>query len=73
MSMAGIQPPRDKSAELVLSELKLLKKYGKISENDPIEKRLKILILLFENLEPKTAWGFRKQLKIIRDYNSRPP
>ena len=44
-----------------------------ITNNDPIEKRLKLLAALFEDCEPLTAEGFKKQLWIVQGFYKTPP
>lgn len=53
---------------MAMDQLLMLENYGAIHETDGIEKRLTILIALFDSIEPKTAEGFRRQLEIIHEY-----
>lgn len=70
--MRGIPTPRGFSAKIVLEYLEHLNGYGAISESDDIEKRLSLLIALFDCLEPETTEALRKQLSIVRTHNNPP-
>ena len=65
--------PRGKSAKDVLDHLMMLERYGAISDEDDIEKRLNLLASLFDCMEQPTADGFRKQLRIVRKFKNKPP
>ena len=65
--------PSQRSAKNALVHLKMLEKYGGINENDSIEKRLNVLIALFDYVEQPTADALKKQLIIVRKFNERPP
>ena len=71
--VSDIPAPREVSAREALKNLRLLEEYGAISETDPIEKRLLVLIALFDSIEQLTADGFRKQLYVVREYLKKPP
>lgn len=71
--VSDIPAPREVSAREALKNLRLLEEYGAISETDPIEKRLLVLIALFDSIEQPTADGFRKQLYVVREYLKKPP
>lgn len=62
-----IPTPRCSSIREVLYQLEQLREYGAISLNDPIEKRLQVLIALFECVEQPTANALKKQLKLVHD------
>lgn len=68
-----IPVPSDDAAKAVYQELVYLARWGLIHENDPIERRLKVLIKLFDYEAPRTADGFRKQLDVVQGYKNRPP
>ena len=70
--MCFIPPPAESSAKFVLQHLRNLEKCGAISDNDPIEKRLKVLAALFDCWEQPTADALRKQLRIVREFNESP-
>ena len=70
--MKQIPPPSQDNARSVLWHLRFLEEYGGISDNDPIEKRLQVLIALFDCSEQPTADALKKQLKIVREFNKSP-
>lgn len=70
--MARIPPPSEKTAQFVLEQLRTLENFGAITDGDPIEKRLKVLIALFDCWEQPTADALREQLKIICEYYNSP-
>lgn len=68
-----IPPPRLESAEDALWHLGYLEKMGGISLDDSIEKRLSVLIALFDCTDQPTADGFKKQLQIVHEFYKKPP
>lgn len=70
--VSDVPAPKPVNAKAALMQLKMLEKYRAISENDPLEKRLRILAGLFDCVEQPTADGFRKQLKIVQEYYAGP-
>ena len=60
--------PRDSNAREALRQLQNLESYCAIGPNDPLEKRLRILISLFDYIEQPTADGFRAQLDVVHDF-----
>ena len=67
-NLATIPAPRPENAKAALEQLWELNRYGAIHESDDIERRLELMIALFDCAEPKTTEGFRKQLEIIREF-----
>lgn len=67
-NMAHIPVPSELAAKGALEQLRYLEKYGAISDNDPIEKRLNLLAALFDCIAQPTADGFRQQLDIVRKF-----
>lgn len=67
-----IPPPSQEGARSALWQLRYLERYGGISESDSIEKRLIVLIALFECSEQPTADAFKKQLEVVREFNKKP-
>lgn len=67
-NMRSVPIPSQESAKRVLGHLRYLEKYGGISERDPIEKRLKVLIALFDCSEQRTADSLKKQLKLVQEF-----
>ena len=70
--MQGVPVPRDYSAEQALEQLLMLESANALHEDDPIEKRLKLLASLFDCIDQPTADGFRKQLELVRYYKNPP-
>ena len=70
--MDQVPPPRQESARNVLWHIQYLKRFGGISDNDPIEKRLKVLIALFDCSEQPTADALRRQLEIVHEFKNEP-
>lgn len=66
--IGDIPTPRPASAREVLWELRVLYRYGGISDDDDVEKRLNVLISLFECVEQPTADGLKRQLSIVQKY-----
>ena len=67
-----IPPPSQENAKSALWHLQYLERYGGIKPNDPIEKRLKVLIALFECSEQPTADALKKQLEIVHEFYNKP-
>lgn len=71
-SMAEIPVPEEVDAKTVLWHLDYLEKYDAISEKDTFEKRLLVLIALFDCSSQPTADALRKQLDLVREFNKKP-
>ena len=71
-NLRQIPPPSQENAKRVLWHLDYLEKRGGIKPNDPVEKRLKVLIALFDCSEQPTADALRKQLEIVCEFNKKP-
>ena len=69
--LAYIPTPRKCMVEEVLFHLEYLKKYGAITQEDTLEKRLEILIALFECAEQPTADALKEQLKLVHEFNNK--
>jgi len=63
-----IPVPKNRSAKDALEQLRSLEKYGAITEFDSIERRLNLLIALFECSDQETADAFKEQLKVVCEY-----
>ena len=63
--VAHIPVPRVISIKSALEQLNLLEKFNGISRNDNIEKRLMVLLALFDCAEPATYNALRKQYDIV--------
>ena len=71
--LAYIPTPKPFVVDEILYHLGYLEEYGAISMDDPIEKRLKVLIALFDCIEQPTADALRKQLELVHDFKKAPP
>ena len=71
-SMVEIPVPREMDAKAALWHLQYLEDKGGISDKDPFEKRLLVLIALFDCASQPTADALRKQLEIVREFNKKP-
>lgn len=69
--LACIPVPDKYIVNEVLEHLKYLEAYKAISLNDPIEKRLKVLIAIFDCVEQETADALREQLKLVYEFNKK--
>lgn len=68
MSMDAIIPPSEIAAKAAYEQVKLLEQTGALKGTDPLEKRLRVLIALFDCIAQPTADGFREQLRIVRNF-----
>lgn len=66
--MTHIPVPRGLAAKSAYEQVVMLEQYQAIHKDDPIEKRLTLLIALFDCIEQPTADAFRKQLEIITNF-----
>lgn len=71
--MTGIPVPSGASAKEVLQALREFESVEMITEYDSVERRLRVLIALFWDLERPTAKALQEQLEIIRNYRNKPP
>lgn len=71
--LAYIPTPMGSTINDVLFHLDYLQRYGGISDNDPIEKRLKVLIALFDCVEQPTADALKEQLRLVCEFNKKAP
>lgn len=71
--LAYIPAPSEFMAKEVIGHLEYLEKYGAISQKDPIEKRLKVLIALFECAEQPTADALKEQLRLVYEFYKKAP
>ena len=71
-NLAGIPAPRDIDAKSALEQLGYLRERGAISESDPLEKRLLVLIALFDYVAQPTADALKRQLQLVHGYESPP-
>lgn len=71
-ALRDVPTPSVVNARDALAQLRALMKYGAISENDPIELRLTVLIALFDVAEERTTKALRKQLAVVRNFYNSP-
>lgn len=71
--VAHIPVPRVISIKSALQQLDLLEKFGGISKNDNIEKRLMVLMALFDCAEPATHSALKRQYKIACKFYNHDP
>lgn len=70
--MLRVPVPRESTAKDVIMHLSLLEQYGAITQEDAIEKRLLVLIALFDCAEQPTADALREQLRIVHEFKKSP-
>ena len=69
-----IPVPRAISIKDALNQLEILDKFGSISGKDSLEKRLIVLLDIFECIEPSTYNALKKQYDVVyRFYNKKAP
>lgn len=66
--VSHVPVPRIGSVKSAFEQLTMLEKHGAISRDDDIEKRLKVLLALFDYMEPETTKALEKQLKVVREF-----
>lgn len=64
--VAHIPVPKVFVIKDALYQLELLERFGGISRDDPIEKRLQVLMALFDCVEPKTYEALKKQYEVCK-------
>lgn len=67
-----IPPPSGRNAKDALNQLRMLERYGAISDDDSLEKRLGLLAALFDCCEQPTADAIRRQLEVVRKFYKSP-
>lgn len=72
LEMIGIPVPSQDAAKFALDRISCLEERGLISFDDSFEKRLKVLIALFEGYEPRTVEALEEQLELVQDYYKEP-
>lgn len=68
-AMAEVPVPRVASIKVALAQLSFLEKWGGISKEDDIEKRLHVLGSLFDLGDPGTHAALATQLKIAKQFH----
>lgn len=69
--VSHIPVPRVMSIKSALEQLELLERFGGISRDDDIEKRVMVLMALFDCCEPKTHEALKKQYEVICKFNKK--
>lgn len=64
--------PSGLACKMALEELVHLDNYGAIHADDPIEKRLEILISMFKYVSPFTARALEHQLRVVNEIKNPP-
>lgn len=70
--LAYIPTPHGRVVKDILFHLDYLERYGAISPDDSIEKRLTVLIALFECIEQPTADALKEQLRLVHEFKKAP-
>lgn len=65
-----IPVPKAINAKSALGQLRTLERYEVIHEDDDIERKLEVLIALFDCSEQPTADALKKQLDIVRKFKN---
>lgn len=68
----NVPVPKPMNAKSALNQLRNLERYEVIHEDDDIERKLEILIALFDTIEQPTADALRKQLDIVHKFKKAP-
>ena len=71
--VSSIPPPSENGAKAALAQLRMLDRYDALQSSDSLEKRLSLMIALFDCIDQPTADGFRKQLKVVREFHNSSP
>lgn len=66
--LACIPAPSGGVVDSVLMQLDFLERYGAIGQEDDIEKRLTVLIALFECIAQPTADALKEELRLVREF-----
>ena len=66
--VTSVPVPRGRSAKAAYEQLLMLEHYGALAPYDTLEKRLSLLVALFDCVEQPTADAFSKQLEIVREF-----
>lgn len=66
--VSDVPAPKATNARSALEQLRTLERYQVIHEEDSIERKLEVLIALFDYVEQATADALRKQLDIVHKF-----
>ena len=72
-NIANIPTPKPENAKDALRQLQYLESYQAIHDTDGIERRLQVIIALFEGVEPRTVDALKRQLEVIHEFYQEPP
>lgn len=71
--VAHIPVPRVIAIKGALEQLNLLEEFGGINKDDSIEKRLMVLMALFDCCEPATYNALKKQYDVVCEFYNKKP
>lgn len=66
----NVPVPKAINARSALEQMKTLERYEVIHESDTIERKLEVLIALFDYVEQPTADALKRQLDIVRKFKN---
>lgn len=69
----NIPAPSGANAKDAYEQVAMLESYGSLHKEDPIEKRLGLLIALFDCCEPETVDALKRQLEVVRTFYKKAP
>lgn len=72
-NLSGVPAPSRLAALEALNQLRMLDKREALHDTDSIEKRLTILIALFECVAQPTADALKEQLDLVHRFYNKPP
>ena len=72
LNITTVPNPKPMHVSEALYQLNMLRAFGAIKDDDSIEKKLEVLIALFEDVEPETTAALKEQLKLVRAFYNRP-
>lgn len=73
LELERVPVPSACNIQSALVQLDLLEKFGAIHSYDDIERRLMVLMALFDCAEPKTHKALKKQDDIVRKFYKKAP
>lgn len=71
--IASVPVPKTVNIQSVLFQLKQLEGHGAIHQDDGIERRLRVVMSLFECCEQETFNALKKQYEIVRKFYEKTP
>ena len=72
-NVATVPVPKSKSIDYAIDQLDYLSRFGAIKPSDNIEKRLNVLIALFDCIEPEVTEALKMQLRVVREFYRASP